>query len=398
MKYNCTDNCETLNEFLNNCHNYLNKNKKYITHNNNNNVLSKMIYEFLNNIGNNITIVKTKSIHTQLYIENNTYMSNEIRQHIVNQRDVQVIKYTLKFYNKKVIINYYLIDNNTTEYDLNNHIKFIAQFVQLIYYITKYKHNNNIIDIYLTNNKKNITYNKITKKNINSGFCLPNDINRKIIIYRYEEYIKVFIHEFLHSCHIDYYMYENRDRINHELIYKKFNFDDNKTEIMLSETYTEFWCNVIYISIFSYNYMKNSTQNISLNNYINIYDKLMEKQIIFSVLQTVKILDIYNIQYLDTINNYKHNYNETTHVLSYYYFKTLLLFKYKDIIHMCNKNIIGNEKTVKNITEYLIEIINNKKLINLFNLYENFLKKNKNKNKNKKSFLFKNLYMCYIEI
>ena len=67
---------------------------------------------------------------------------------------------------------------------------------------------------------------------------------------------------------------------------------------------------------------------------------------------------------------------------------------------MCNVNIISNEQTLINIVIYLINIYNNKKLINLFNLFKNvlnILKNNISKNKNY-SFLYKNLYMCYIEI
>jgi len=244
----------------------------------------------------------------------------------------------------------------------------------------------------LTNYEKNIgSNNKIDTLSINSAVCYYNDINRKTIIYRSEEYIKVFIHEFLHNCHIDYYLHEN---IN-DNIYKKFNFDNNKTKISLNETYTEFWCNIIYISIFSYNYLENSSKNITINNYINIFDKLMEKQIYFSILQSVKILNIHNIKYLHTITNTNHNYSETTHALSYYYFKSLLLFKYKNVMNMCNENIIANETTKENIEKYLMKISNNKNLIKLFKLFENVLK---NLKKNNKLFLSKNLYMCYIEI
>ena len=68
-------------------------------------------------------------------------------------------------------------------------------------------------------------------------------------------------------------------------------------------------------------------------------------------------------------------------------------------MNMCEKNIIANETTKENIEKYLIKIRNNKKLIKLFNKFENELKKlNKSKKNDRISFILKNLYMCYIEI
>jgi len=398
MKYDCTYNCNILNYYLDIFQRNLNKKEKYIIQNNNNTFLKK-IYNTLNTTSNKITIVKQKSIIKILNIENSDYLPSYIRSHINNKRNVIRIKYKLNFYNKNVFINYYLVDNNKSEEELHNDINFLAQFVYLIYNITDYKHNNNIIDIYLTNFEKELgSNNTIDVQNINSGVCYFNDINRKILIFRSEEYIKVFIHEFLHSCHIDKYLHDNTNTN----IYEKFNFDYKKTKINLSETYTEFWCNIIYISIFSYNYLENSNKNITINNYINIFDKFMEKQIYFSVLQSVKILNIHNIKYLYTISNINHNYSETTHALSYYYFKSLLLFKYKNVMNMCEENIIANERTKENIEKHLIKIRTNKKLIKLFEIFENDLiklnKLNKSKKNDRISFLLKNLYMCYIEI
>tara|TARA_Y100001958_G_C21247939_1_gene579953 strand:- start:5460 stop:6644 length:1185 start_codon:yes stop_codon:yes gene_type:complete len=394
MKYDCTYKCNVLNNYLNICQRNLNKEENYITQNNSNNNFLKNIYKILNDIGDKITIVKEKTIEKSLNIEDNDYLPSYIKSYINNKRNVTHIKYKLNFYNKNVFINYYLVDNNKSEEELHNDINFLAQFVYLMYNITKYKHTNNIFYIYLTNFKKELGSNNIIDvQNINSGVCYFNDINRKVLIYREEEYIKVFIHEFLHSCHIDKYLHQNTNTNTN--IYEKFNFDYKKTKITLNETYTEFWCNIIYISIFSYNLSKNST----INNYINIFDELMEKQVYFSVLQSVKILNIYNIKYLDTINNTVHNYSEGSHALSYYYFKSLLLFKYKNVMNMCEKNIIANETTKENIEKYLIKIRNNKKLIKLFNKFENELKKlNKSKKNDRISFILKNLYMCYIEI
>ena len=69
---------------------------------------------------------------------------------------------------------------------------------------------------------------------------------------------------------------------------------------------------------------------------------------------------------------------------------------------MCEENIIANERTKENIEKHLIKIRTNKKLIKLFEIFENDLiklnKLNKSKKNDRISFLLKNLYMCYIEI
>ena len=119
-----------------------------------------------------------------------------------------------------------------------------------------------------------------------------------------------------------------------------------------------------------------------------------------NIVQVVKILKLYNLNYIDIINLGKtNNYSETTHVISYYLLKTVLLYNLDSVIN--HDNLLENNslnslnicfKAQKISIDKLIELLFNKSrshdYINLINIKNNkFSLKchnstNKNTNKN----------------
>jgi hypothetical protein len=197
------------------------------------------------------------------------------------------------------------------------------------------------IYLFMTNLKK-LLPNKgetIDCIHVNSAFthsCRPKS---EIVIYRSEEWFKVLIHETFHSFGLDFsHMHETTKNVSSHMN-TMFNVD---VEILLFESYTEFWAELMNALLFAY-----LDYPIARNNYskfIDIVEKLAGYQRIHSVLQMNKILDSMNLSYNSIIHNTesKIRYKENTNVFAYYIIKSILFVHFNEMINWCQNNNNGN--------------------------------------------------------
>ena len=160
--------------------------------------------------------------------------------------------------------------------------------------------------------------------NINSGvtYINNNDYSKDFsIIFRKNESMQTVIHELIHNIGVDF-----NKQIPYHNILNKINIHP-KTKLVLNEAYTEAVTNIINVSINSVN-LKQFITNI---NY----------EINFCVFQIAKILLFFNfkdiqdfIKPYDNLNRFK----QKTHVFSYYFVKTALLYNINDFYYFLDKN------------------------------------------------------------
>ena len=142
--------------------------------------------------------------------------------------------------------------------------------------------------------------------------------------------------------------------------------------------------NLINTMFISYKVSKNDFQEFAINFYIlNAYEKM------FSLFQTVKILDYVNLTYNDiTSNKFKSikNYKEKTNVFAYYILKSLWLFFDDDFLNIFMKNNKFKkdnfDKIVNNMLLLIKDRYKNAEFLRIFKIIENKFKKVK-KNKDK---------------
>jgi len=221
----------------------------------------------------------------------------------------------------------YKIENNLYIYlDDYNKIPNIELLVNSISFITSYSNSDHLFKIHLSllNDKKIIRKNqkKLTRLNINSGSNKFNHYESEICIFRKEECIKVVFHEIIHGLHLS--RFKNDNKITERLC-QKYNLESEN--ILLEESYTEFWAkifNCLFISSLSND---NKFQNFCL---------LLSIEIVFSIYQANKIKKL--------IKKMKDkNIDKDTNVSAYFLVVSELFCDIDNFLKLCNNEIYVND-------------------------------------------------------
>jgi hypothetical protein len=160
--------------------------------------------------------------------------------------------------------------------------------------------------------------------NCNTGLSTRCDYGKFIVVYREEEWFKVFIHESFHYFGLDF-AYDQPPSVNTAL-HRLFCV---KEETLLYEAYTEFWAEMITMMVYS----KIHNQPIST---------ILERELHHSLQQAKKVLGIQGLNYsevtaTDVYTCSKENtYREETNVFAYYIIKTIFLYFNKSFLQWCN--------------------------------------------------------------
>tara|TARA_Y100000591_G_scaffold211252_1_gene183166 strand:- start:1989 stop:3242 length:1254 start_codon:yes stop_codon:yes gene_type:complete len=192
----------------------------------------------------------------------------------------------------------------------------------------------------------------------------------ELLIYRKEEWKKTLIHELFHSLCLDFSM-SNYDKLKKK-VKKLFNID---SELLISETYCEFWATIINASFCSFSFLKEKSNVEDFILYVE-FSILIEK--IFSLFQVVKALDFMGLKYetlikKDKISESYRNilFKEKTNFFCYYILKFILLHHSDEFLEWCDLN---NNNTLSFDTSEI-----------LFNKFYLFIEKH-----HKSKFLLKN--------
>ena len=167
------------------------------------------------------------------------------------------------------------------------------------------------IDFLFTDVKKTLPPKNefIGQDTLNTGYTIDNSI----VVYREEEWLKVFIHECMHL-----FEYDGILRDKSELIYSLFPVNKN---IHLNESYSEIWARILNCCI------------ISVVNDIPV-KSLLKKESEFSKKQMIKILKHMNLTYQDLFNPAT-VFHEKTNAFAYIVLGAILMDRPYEFIHWC---------------------------------------------------------------
>lgn len=403
-------------------------------HNDFKHLLNKLYSEFIEydtfinkiNIENSRRVMSAENSKEKIrYIlknifSNTQYIDTTIVDYIgANIDKCTMISYENTIYEQRFIFNFIIYDKINIK-KLNNCVKAMLQILQVIKNISNNKKTStnmkklcNIdglqINIFLTPFIKELELNSnkvLGASNINSGLTYPCLKNGEIYIYRKHEFFKVFIHETLHSYNVDKLLHTNYNSNNYyQSLINTFNINENAksySKIGLNESITEFWAFIIHV--FTYCYY--NTNNF--NKLIELFERFYKCEVIHSTFQVAKILHANNINYVQFLSTITKNsttlYNETSHILSYIFFKTLLIYNTHEVL---NSNIFNFKiqsiqedstqkidiqmKSYENVFLILRNYSLNNKTLNILNtscnIYNNYNKMDKTKTIKKKHLL-----------
>jgi len=204
------------------------------------------------------------------------------------------------------------------------------------------------IIIYLTELEKRLPKKKgeiLGPENVNSGYSYVCIRSGLIVVFRREEWFKVFIHECMHSFGMEFSTM-NLKEINRELgeIFKI------KVEINLFEAYTEFWAELLNIGVISY---VNNVRN--KDKYLKDVEKFLDKERFFSVIQAKKVLEYNRVEYKNILEK-ETKYHENSSIFSYYVIKAIMMINIDRIVAWCKNNnidFIGFNNNIINLRSFL---------------------------------------------
>jgi hypothetical protein len=160
--------------------------------------------------------------------------------------------------------------------------------------------------------------------NCNTGVSTRCDYGHEITVYREEEWFKVFIHESFHYFGLDF-AYDQSASVNSAL-HRMFCVG---TEILLYESYTEFWAEIIVMALFSKIHKES-------------FHTILQRELTHSLQQAKKVLGVQDLTYSDLTATDSHTcskentYREETNVCAYYIIKTIFLYFNESFLQWCN--------------------------------------------------------------
>lgn len=297
-----------------------------------------------------------------------------IKNNIINQK-----RFSFSIKGRK--INVYI------SYELNSNIDFhmimerIIMWLHILTFCASPNCSQELsIYLYMTSLKKELPIKNevIDWINVNTAFTRPCRPTSEIVIYRKEEWFKVFIHETFHCFGLDF---SHMDELTDKVQFHLRNIFNVNVEIHLYESYTEFWAELLNEMFFIY--IDNPNLRSNYNSYCKILEKIINYQQIHCALVMNKILLFNNVNYNDLINKSNVlNYKENTNVFAYYVIKTILFIHFNEMINFCKvyntKNILQFTNIPENVEEFCIFIKQHHKSQKVIDLISNINQNYKN--------------------
>jgi hypothetical protein len=282
-----------------------------------------------------------------------------VRKHI-DHLSMSELTYTFSLFDRSIKIHF-VTDDLNVELSLDTYHKYVDTMIMWLYILNQYGSktcsNTLIVYLYFTSLEKKLPNSNICvldEINVNTAFTTTCPKDSEIVVFRKEEWFKVFIHETFHNFGLDFSDMNNNEA--HECILKIFKIN---SDVNLYESYTEFWAeiiNALFCSFFSIKDKTNVEEFLEYSEYFINFERT------YSFFQMIKILNFMGVTYNDLYSNTYNSkimrdklYKEKTNVFSYYVIKCILMNNYQHFLSWCKKHnlyLLQFKKTIYNQREY----------------------------------------------
>ena len=342
----------------------------------------------------------------------NTFLKTAFPPEIIKHIDkysIGLLNYTCHIFDRNIHILFLTEDGNINKL-IKTYNHYVDTMLVWLYMANIYSSKDKKcatqlkIFIYHTSHLKLFPYSNnetLDTIHVNTAFTRTCPVNSEIIVFRKEEWFKVFIHETIHNFGLDFSDMD-LDICNQYIL----NIFPVNSDINLYESYTECWARIMNALFCSFINMKN--KNV-VADFLTNAEFFINVERIFAFFQMVKVLDFMNLSYVDLYkktnlaeNNRRKHYKENTSVLSYYVITSLLINNYSDFLLWCNINntsLLNFKKTnaqLEHFCKFIDKKYKTKNMLEGIECTEHLLHRLK-KNKNM-LYLLKNLRMTICEL
>jgi hypothetical protein len=341
-----------------------------------------------------------------------TFSPNDFPSEIIHHIDkysMSSYTYSFNLFDRNINI-YFLSENVNPEKMIGTYNSYAEYMLVWLYIVNKYASKQCSpqlkIFVYHTNLLKTLPKTNVEVLDtihVNTAFTSTCPKNSEIVVFRKEEWFKVFIHETFHNFGLDFSGMDVTSCKKKILSIFPINSD-----IALYESYTEFWARLMNALFCGYISMNDKT---NVAEFISNSELFINFEYAFSIFQMVKILNFMGLTYTMLYDNNiytdkirKTLYKENTNVLAYYIITAIMFTNYQDFLIWCttnNKSLLQFKKTRVNLDKFCYFIEDKYKTKNVLNgviCVEQFLLKlSKHKTKNT-MYLLRNLRMTICEL
>jgi hypothetical protein len=283
----------------------------------------------------------------------------EIRKQI-DELSVTELCYNFSLFNRNIKL-YFITEEEHIELKIEEYNKRVDSIIMWLFILNEYASkqcaSNLVVYFYFTSLEKRLPNSNIhilDENNVNTAFTTTCPKDSEIVVYRKEEWFKVFIHESFHNFGLDF-----SDMNNAECTSRILDIFPVHSEVNLYESYTEFWAEIINALFCSFFSLKNKN---SIIDFLSNSEFFINFERTYSFFQLTKALQFMGLTYTDLYSKNGHRkvlretlYKEKTNVLSYYVIKTILMNNYQDFLFWCsnhNLSLLQFKKTINNQNEF----------------------------------------------
>ena len=310
--------------------------------------IQKIIYQDIvagENFYNSLPPIKAKVIDKNNFKEPQIFASHFIPEQIVefvHNNGVYQLEYNVTIIDREVNIRIMLFEHDEL-LNLKNYIKYVSFICTWLYVCIQHSTTNcsKVLDIYIypTMLKKVLPTRKmdlISVENVNSAVTSRCSPKGEIVIYRQEEWRKVFIHETFHTFGLDINTL-SANSINQSLS----NIFSVQSMYSVEEAYAETWARIINSAFASYYSMKEKGE--TFKEFVLYFNFSLNIERIYSMIQMKKIISFTGLDYdmLTKKSNgtgifYKED--ENTNVFGYYILSGILMNCFQEFMTWCSKH------------------------------------------------------------
>jgi len=375
-------------------------------------------YKYLNSLKQkgkyyNISTKKILNAHQISKPQNFNYNSfpEVIRKHI-NESTISEITYNFSLYGRNIKL-YFIVEEDNIELKIDVFNKYVDNIIMWLYILNQYASkqcaNTLVVYFYFTSLEKKLPTSNIyilDEEHVNTAFTTTCPKDSEIVVFRHEEWFKVFIHETFHNFGLDFSDMNNEESKKCILNIFKVNSDVN-----LYESYTEFWAEIMNALFCSFSELKDKN---NIDEFLSNSEFFINFERTYSFFQLVKTLNFMGLTYTDLYSKSEPSrilrenlYKEKTNVLAYYVIKTILINNYQGFLSWCKNNnfsLLQFKKTLVNQKEFCKFIEKNYKTKSMLNgilesqRFLNIIHDQKTKTKQNLNYILSNLRMSICEM
>ena len=275
---------------------------------------------------------KVHTIHKDMtYPSKTKFIPEDVMDIIHTSMHSQTI-YTCSFLGRTIQIHLGVF-NPMHKTEMDEMIRIMYSWLHVCHKYSKYECGRTLnIYLYLTEHKKLFPTDDNTvlhASNANTAYTFACAIHNTMVIYRREEWFKVFIHECLHAYGFEP-SNENETRLSKGLM-TRISVPSN---VRVSETYVETWARIINTC---YSAILQSKDFKGFIHYTTVY---LNVESIFSAIQASRILKYMKLSYRDILHVQspitRLNYKEDTHIFAYYILTSVFMHTPFKLLTWCN--------------------------------------------------------------